>query len=118
MNLQAVKRCCNLLQEVDYLGSILLEHLDGYTRERETALEVIVLLAHLPVTFPRDYNYTSECPHQNMLFRMSSLLPESLESVLEEQRTERGPYRCVAFNASFGELMSILNIGSESATRN
>ncbi len=74
--------------------------------------------AQLPVTFPRDYNYTSECPHQNMLFRMSSLLPESLESVLEEQRTERGPYRCVAFNASFGELMSILNIGSESATRN
>ena len=38
---------CNLLQEVDNLGSILLEHLDGYTRERETALEVIVLLAHL-----------------------------------------------------------------------
>ena len=71
-----------------------------------------------PITFPREYNYTSECPHQNMLFRMSSLLPKNLESMMEEQRADKGPYRCVAFNASFGELMSMLNIGSESISRN
>ena len=71
-----------------------------------------------PVTFPREYNFLSECPHQNMLFRMSSILPEELESAIEEQRADRGPYRCVAFNASFAEVMSMLNIGSESILRN
>lgn len=70
-----------------------------------------------PVCFPRDYNFMSECPHQNMLFRMSSLLPERMERTIAERRADRGPYRCVAFNASFGELMSMLNIGSESISQ-
>ncbi len=36
-----------LLQQVDYVGSILLQHLHSNTREREGALEGLVLLAHL-----------------------------------------------------------------------
>lgn len=75
-----------------------------------------------PVVFPRECNFRSECPHQNMLFRMSSRLPERLEAAMtsatDEHHADRGPYRCVAFNASFSELMSMLNIGSESIANN
>ncbi|MBP3433036.1 MAG: VWA domain-containing protein [Alistipes sp.] len=106
---------------IDELISIAERIKHTATKDGNTLLFNIHLgnnTAQHPVTFPCEYNYTSECPHQNMLFRMSSLLPEGLESALEEQRADHGPYRCVAFNASFGELMSILNIGSESVKRN
>lgn len=106
---------------IDEMISIAERIKSTSTKDGNTLLFNIHLGANTvqrPVTFPREYNYTSECPHQNMLFRMSSILPKSLESAIEGQRAEQGPYRCVAFNASFGELMSILNIGSESVKRN
>ena len=74
-------------------------------------------IANKAITFPREYDFASECRHQNMLFRMSSILPNNLESLVKEQRIEQGPYRCVAFNATFSEVMAMLNIGSESISR-
>ena len=51
-----------------------------------------------------------------MLFAMSSILPETMEPLIEEliNPGSYGPYRCVAFNASINELIMILAIGSES----
>lgn len=66
--------------------------------------------------FPAERGYSTEDGYRQMLFDMSSSIPQSLEPLIADivQSQEAGPYRAVAFNASPIELFSILNIGSES----
>ena len=66
--------------------------------------------------FPSDNGFEASSQYQLTLFRRSSLMPQELESVIEEVSTSKGcgPYRGVAFNVTPGELLNILNIGSES----
>ena len=66
--------------------------------------------------FPADRSFSTEDGYRQMLFDMSSSIPQSLEPLIADiiQPQEAGPYRAVAFNASPIELFSILNIGSES----
>jgi uncharacterized protein YegL len=66
--------------------------------------------------FPAESAFHTEDCYRQMLFDMSSSIPQSLEPLIADviQSWEMGPYRAVAFNASPIELFSILNIGSES----
>lgn len=68
------------------------------------------------VAFPANGLFDDICPFRRMLFAMSSILPETMEPLIEEliNPGSYGPYRCVAFNASINELIMILAIGSES----
>lgn len=66
--------------------------------------------------FPSDSDYHADSEYQMTLYRMSSLMPRSMEPLIEQIGTYRnqGPYRAMAFNITPGELFAILNIGSES----
>jgi hypothetical protein len=66
--------------------------------------------------FPSDGDFVPQSEYQLTLFRMSSLMPKELESIIDEVTTHKGqrPYRGAAFNVTPGELLNILNIGSES----
>lgn len=66
--------------------------------------------------FPAEDTFFTREPEQMMLFRMSSVIPECMEPVIKDMlhpRT-RSPYRAIAFNADVCQLLSIINIGSES----
>lgn len=71
---------------------------------------------HSPELFPTDKNFYSHDPDRRRLFMMSSILPAEMEHLIANMTTssEPGPYRAVAFDTSISELLSILNIGSES----
>lgn len=66
--------------------------------------------------FPSDADYHAESEYQMTLYRMSSLMPRTMEPIIEEIGTHRGkgPYRGMAYNITPSELLAILNIGSES----
>ena len=66
--------------------------------------------------FPSDETFTTNDNGKLTLFKISSLLPASLEPFIAEllHLKNKGPYRGVAFNASLCDLISIMNIGSES----
>lgn len=66
--------------------------------------------------FPSDADYHAESEYQMTLYRMSSLMPRTMEPLIEEIGTHRGkgPYRGMAYNITPSELLAILNIGSES----
>lgn len=66
--------------------------------------------------FPAENTFFTKEPERMMLYRMSSTIPECMEPVIKDMLHPRskGPYRAVAFNASVCELLSIINIGSES----
>ena len=66
-----------------------------------------------PLSFPSEHSIKTSLRHQYLLYRMSSILPERMERMINNKR-DIAPYRCVAINASFSELMMMLNIGSES----
>ena len=66
--------------------------------------------------FPNAKKFTSDRPDRTILFKMSSIVPKQLEHLVAYLLglKHRGPYRCVAFNSSPVDLLSILNIGTES----
>ncbi len=66
--------------------------------------------------FPSDFGCHAESEYQMMLYRMSSVMPRELEPVIEAVCPDKRqpPYRAVGFNVTPGELLNILNIGSES----
>lgn len=66
--------------------------------------------------FPSDGDYHADTEYQMTLYRMSSLMPSTMEPLIEEIGTHRGkgPYRGMAYNITPSELLAILNIGSES----
>lgn len=66
--------------------------------------------------FPSDGEYHAESEYQMTLYRMSSLMPTTMEPLIEEIGTHRGkgPYRGMAYNITPSDLLAILNIGSES----
>lgn len=66
--------------------------------------------------FPSDADFKPLSQYHLMLFLMSSLMPKELEPLLSTivTHTSPPPYRGLAYNASPCELLSILNIGSES----
>jgi hypothetical protein len=66
--------------------------------------------------FPSDIGFYSDSEQRMTLFRMSSIMPKSMEPLVECLRTaeSRPPYRGTAFNVTPDKLLAILNIGSES----
>ena len=66
--------------------------------------------------FPAELSRTNLSPHYRTLFEMSSILPEQLDSLVAAiaKPASGGRHRAMAFNASPCELLTILNIGSES----
>ena len=66
--------------------------------------------------FPSEDNFLPMGREANILFCLSSTLPACWEALLSNIIDHDGvpPYRGVAFNASAYELLTILNIGSES----
>ena len=68
------------------------------------------------VIFPSDRDFFTETEQMMTLFRMSRIMPESMNPLIEQLTTEgnRAPYRGVAYNVSPDKLLAILNIGSES----
>lgn len=66
--------------------------------------------------FPSDCTLYDSAERQSTLFNMSSVLPRSFEPYIATiiNHKDAGPYRGLALNASPGELLSILNIGTES----
>lgn len=69
--------------------------------------------------FPAEKTFYTDDPDRMLLFRMSSAIPKSLEPAISDMlhRRYRGTYRAVAFNASVCEILSVINIGSESINR-
>lgn len=66
--------------------------------------------------FPSESDFRPLSQYHLMLFLMSSLMPKEMEPLLSTIITHSSPapYRALAYNASPCELLSILNIGSES----
>lgn len=66
--------------------------------------------------FPSEAVFHSNDPDRVILFKMSSVIPKSLEPAIYDMLHQRyrGPYRAVAFNTSVCEILSIINIGSSS----
>ena len=66
--------------------------------------------------FPSEATFYTPDADRMTLFRMSSVIPESLEPTIKDMLHPKyeGPYRAVAFNATVCELLSVINIGSES----
>jgi hypothetical protein len=66
--------------------------------------------------FPTELSPANLSPHYRTLFEMSSTLPEQLDSLVATiaKPASSGRHRAMAFNASPCELLTILNIGSES----
>lgn len=66
--------------------------------------------------FPSEATFHSDDPDRILLYKMSSVIPRSLEPTIYDMLHQRyrGPYRAVAFNASVCEILSIINIGSAS----
>lgn len=66
--------------------------------------------------FPSEATFHSKDPDRITLFKMSSVIPKSLEPAIYDMLHQRyrWPYRAVAFNTSVCEILSIINIGSES----
>lgn len=89
------------------------------TRDGNTLLINICLTTNdeaESVAFPTNGLFDDICPFRRMLFAMSSILPDTMEPLIENliNPGSYGPYRSVAFNASINELIMILAIGSES----
>lgn len=102
------------------LRSIAEDITSTHTNDGNTLLINIHLSSledeHTPELFPADseaYMYGHE---QRRLFMMSSIIPKDIEPLIANMTTSNaaGPYRAVAFDATMSELLSILNIGSES----
>ena len=66
--------------------------------------------------FPAELSASNLSPHYRTLFEMSSILPEQLDSLVASiaKPTSGSRHRAMAYNASPCELLTILNIGSES----
>lgn len=66
--------------------------------------------------FPAERGFATEDADKMLLYRMSSTVPRCFEGYLRGimHLKSKGPYRAVAFNAMVNELISILNIGTES----
>lgn len=67
--------------------------------------------------FPTEISATNLSPHYRTLFEMSSTIPEQLNALvasISKPASGGGRYRAMAYNASPCELLTILNIGSES----
>ncbi len=66
--------------------------------------------------FPSEATFHSNDPDRKIFFKMSSVIPKSLEPAIYDMLHQRyrGPYRAVAFNTSVCEILSIINIGSAS----
>ena len=68
------------------------------------------------VIFPSEQSFDYKSEYQLTLYRMSSIMPKTMEPLIEELTTASGgaPYRGMALNVTPSELFTILNIGSES----
>jgi uncharacterized protein YegL len=66
--------------------------------------------------FPTEGKGPNPMPHYALLYDMASTIPQQLNHLVSTiaQPAGPGPYRAVAYNTSPCELLSILNIGSES----
>ena len=66
--------------------------------------------------FPAELSSANLSPHYRTLFEMSSTLPEQLNDLVATiaKPASGGKHRAMAYNASPCELLTILNIGSES----
>jgi hypothetical protein len=67
--------------------------------------------------FPTEISATNLSPHYRTLFEMSSTIPEQLNALvasISKPASCGSRYRAMAYNASPCELLTILNIGSES----
>ena len=89
---------------------------DGHTLFINVHLSTFDELTSSSILFPAERSFRTEDCYRQMLFDMSSSIPQNLEPLISDiiQPQDVGPYRAVAFNASPIELFSILNIGSES----
>jgi hypothetical protein len=67
--------------------------------------------------FPHAKRYTTDRRDRDILFKMSSIIPKTLEPLVAHIMglKRRGPYRGVIYNTSPCDLLAILNIGTESA---
>lgn len=89
------------------------------TKDGNTLLINIHLSSHNELQseiFPSEGSSSHLSPHYNLLYNMSSTLPEQLSMLVSSisKPSGCGPYRGMAYNASASELLTILNIGSES----
>lgn len=66
--------------------------------------------------FPNAKSFATDHRDRTILFQMSSVIPKTLEPLVAYllKLKHRGPYRGVAFNTSPCDLLTILNIGTES----
>ena len=66
--------------------------------------------------FPAEGRLSNQSPHYTTLYQMSSTMPEQMNTLLSTMAkpSSGAPYRALAYNASPCELLTILNIGSES----
>ena len=103
------------LPQVSYAGEI--------TKDGNTLLINIHHISHNELQseiFPSEGSSSHLSPHYNLLYNMSSTLPEQLSMLVSSisKPSGCGPYRGMAYNASASELLTILNIGSESEKGN
>lgn len=71
-----------------------------------------------PEIFPSARTFSTSNRSRMTLCKMSSEFPQFMDPVIKRLTTtkEEGPYRAVAYDATIFELMSIVNIGTESAS--
>ena len=79
---------------------------------------------HLSTTYPDNFHkifphakrFTTDRPDRAVLYKMSSIIPKELEPFIAQLLglKHKGPYRGVAYNSSPMEILSILQIGTQS----
>lgn len=89
-----------------------------YTLDGESLLFNIVLsdVDDDSIVLHTNRGFKTDSCERRLMFDTASLIPKSLESLFEYmfEINKRGPYRAALFNASACELLSMLNIGTES----
>lgn len=101
---------------LDIASRIMLTH----TEDGNTLLFNIHLSSDIEddyhEAFPHAKKFTTDRRDRAILFKMSSIIPKTLEPLVAYLMglKRRGPYRGVTYNTSPCDLLSILNIGTES----
>lgn len=114
--------CCGDAEEMELLD--IAKEIDNIGTKDGTTLIINIYLASESdqtenILFPTlcdNFSHDSDC---QMLYNMSSTLPEELEYIIKDiiGCGDKRPYKCFARNALMGEILTLADIGTESCNK-
>lgn len=114
--------CCSDAEEIELID--IARELDSIGTKDGTTLLINIYLANEQyeresLLFPsvyEDFSHDNDC---QILYNMSSILPEELEYIMRDivRDSSQRPYKCFARNASICEVLTMSDIGTESCKK-